>query len=85
MSFIFPDHSTDNMGTSTVSDHMPATLHHKSGKPSAAADENKPNWKSTASTTVKSLLCGVRDSPDGFDPLKSVAGGPCFILENCEV
>ena len=53
MSFIFPDHSTDNMGTSTISDHMPATLHHKSGEPSATANENKPNWKLTASATAK--------------------------------
>jgi hypothetical protein len=27
----------------------------------------------------------VRDSADAFGPLKSVAGGLCFILENCEV
>jgi hypothetical protein len=49
------------------------------------ADENKSNWKSTASATAKLLLRGVRDSADAFGPLKSVAGGLCFILENCEV
>jgi hypothetical protein len=27
----------------------------------------------------------VRDAADAFGPLKSVAGGLCFILENCEV
>jgi len=52
---------------------------------SSAADEKKSNWKSTASTTAKLLLYGVRDSADAFGPLKSVAGGLCFILENCEV
>ena len=31
------------------------------------------------------LLLRVRDSADGFGPLKSVAGGLCFILENYEV
>ena len=27
----------------------------------------------------------MRDTADAFGPLKSVAGGLCFILENCEV
>ena len=53
--------------------------------PSASADENKSGWKSTASASAKLLLRGVRDSADAFGPLKSVAGGLCFILENCEV
>ena len=53
--------------------------------PSAAADESKPGWKSTASSSAKLLLRGVRDSADAFGPLKSVAGSLCFILENCEV
>ena len=52
---------------------------------SADANEKKPDWKSTASATAKLILCGVRDSADAFGPLKSVAGGLCFILENCEV
>jgi len=52
---------------------------------SAAPDENKSGWKSTASASAKLLLRGVRDSADAFGPLKSVAGGLCFILENCEV
>ena len=82
----FSDHSTDKMGTSTISDHVPATLHHdESGEPSPVANENKSNWKSTASATAKLLLRGVRDTADAFGPLKSVAGGLCFILENCEV
>ena len=62
----------------------------KSNKTSAgtsnpAAEEHKSNWKSTASVSAKLLLRGVRDSSDAFGPLKSVAGGLCFILENCEV
>ena len=52
---------------------------------SAAADENRPDWKSTASSSAKLVLRAVRDSADAFGPLKSVAGGLCFILENCEV
>ena len=49
-------------------------------KPRAADDsENKPDWRSMVSSTIK-LLHGVRDGP-----LKSVAGGLCTILENCEV
>ena len=51
--------------------------------PSAAADE--PDWTTTASASAKLLLRGVSSSSDAFGPLKSVAGGLCFILENCEV
>jgi len=53
--------------------------------PGATADENKSDWKSTASASAKLLLRGVRDSADAFPPLKSVAGGLYFILNNCEV
>ena len=52
---------------------------------SAAAEESRPGWKSTASSSAKLVLRAVRDSSDAFGPLKSVAGGLCFILENCEV
>ena len=57
----------------------------ESVEPSAVPDENKSDWKSTASASAKLLLRGVRDSADAFGPLKAVAGGLCFILENCEV
>ena len=57
----------------------------ESVEPSAAPDENKSDWKSMASASAKLLLRGVRDSADVFGPLKSVVGGLCFILENCEV
>ena len=86
VSIIFSDHSTVNVDTSTIPDHVPATLRDdESGEPSVAADENKSNWKSTASATAKLLLRGVRDTADAFGPLKSVVGGLCFILDNCEV
>ena len=49
---------------------------------SVVLDENKPDWKAGS---AKLLLRGVRDSADAFGPLKAVAGGLCFILENCEV
>ena len=48
-------------------------------------NEKKSSWKATTFATAKLLLRGVRDSADAFGPLKSVAGGLCFILENCEV
>ena len=51
--------------------------------PDAAADES--NWTTTASASAKLVLRGVGSSSDAFGPLKSVAGGLCFILENCEV
>ena len=76
----------DTTDTSTNPDHAPKVLRpDESAEPGAAADTKKSNWKSTASTTAKLLLRGVRDSADAFGPLKSVAGGLCFVLENCEV
>ena len=53
--------------------------------PSVAPDENKSDWRPTVSASAKLLLRGVRDSADAFRPLKSIAGGLCFVLENCEV
>ena len=46
---------------------------------------NRPDLGSTATSSAKLILRGVRDSADAFGPLKSVAGGLCFILENYEV
>ena len=57
----------------------------ENAEPSAISNEKKLSWKSTAFATAKLLLRGVRDSADAFGPLKSVAGGLCFILESCEV
>ena len=78
----------------SISDRFRSTLSERQSKPTessnptvnpSARDESKPNWKSTASSTAKLLLLGVRESSDAFGPLKSVAGGLCFVLENCEV
>ena len=52
--------------------------------PSVALDENKSGWKLTASPSAEPLLHGVRET-NTFGPLKSIAGGPCSILENCNV
>ena len=80
---IIPSHNVD---ASTVLDHAQKELSHvENAEPNATASEKKSNWKSTAYATAKLLLRGVRDSADAFGPLKSVAGGLCFILENCEV
>jgi hypothetical protein len=77
---------SDNTELSSVPDRAPEVLRlDESAEPSAAVDTKKSNWKSTASATAKLLLRGVRDSADAFGPLKSVASGLCFILENCEV
>ena len=78
--------SSDNAGVSIVPDHAPETLRPDKGvKPIAAADDNKLDWKSTAYGMAKFLLRGVRDTADTFGPLKTVAGGLCFILDNCDV
>ena len=58
------------------------------GEPNAGNENvgaSATDWKSTASSSAKLVLRAVRDSADAFGPLKSVAGGLCFILENCEV
>ena len=57
----------------------------ENAEPSAISNEKKSSWKSTTLATAKLLLRGVRDSADAFSPLKSVARGVCFILENCKV
>jgi len=77
---------SDNVDPSTTPGPAPEDPRpDENTEPGAAADGNKSSWKSTVSATAKLLLRGVRDSADAFGPLKSVAGGLCFILENCEV
>jgi hypothetical protein len=77
---------SDNVDTSAIPDRVTVVPRpNESAERSAAADENKPSWKSNALAAAKLLLRGVRDSADAFGPLKSVAGGLCFILENYEV
>ena len=51
----------------------------------AAEEESESDWTTTATASAKLLLRGVSSSSDAFGPLKSVAGGLCFILDNCEV
>ena len=80
------DRSSRQLGTSAIPDHGPAVLRaDESAGPGATGDEKESSWKSTASATAKLLLRGVRDTVDAFGPLKSVAGGLCFILENYKV
>ena len=73
-----------NIVTSAIPDPGQEVPHPDKGEQNVA-DEKKSDWKSTASATAKLLLRGVRDTADAFGPLKSVAGGLCFILDNCEV
>ena len=75
-----------NGGTPAVRSPTPQEVcSGENAEPGVAAIEKKLDWKTTALATAKLLLRGVRDSADAFSPLKSVAGGLCFILENCEV
>ena len=50
-----------------------------------ASAVNRPGWGSTASSSAKLALHAVSESADAFGPLKSVAGGLCFFLDNYEV
>jgi len=76
--------SSAHIDTPAVPDHAQEVLRPNEGQPSGA-DENRSNLKSLASSTAKIFLRGVNESADAFPPLKSVAGGLCYILENCEV
>ena len=76
----------EDADTSAVRDRAPHQVRlDENAEPGAAANKKAPSWKAIALATAKLLLRGVRDSADAFGPLKSVAGGLCFILENCEV
>ena len=74
--FQLPPHlilPSDCVNTFAVPYHdVPEVLH-------LSAADDKSDWRSTVSATAN-LLRGVRDGP-----LKSIAGGLCTILENCEV
>lgn len=73
----------DNENTITTPNRIAgAPRPYGSAEQSTAADENR---RFKAFAVAKLLLCGVRDSADAFGPLKSVAGGLYFILENFEV
>ena len=52
---------------------------------SSAMDENKSKLGSLTSSGARFILNGVKESADAFGPLKSVVGGLCFFLDNCEV
>ena len=52
---------------------------------SSSLQPDKPDWGRTTSSAVKLFLHTVERASDAFPPLKSVAGGLCAILENCEV
>ena len=72
--------------SSTAPDKVPDVVGTDgSAETGPTVSEEKSNWKSTAVAAAKLLLRGVRDSADALGPLKSVAGGLCFILENYEV
>ena len=74
-----------NADASDVPDHIQKELPDENVESNAVASAKKSSWKSTAYATTKLLLRGVRDSADGFGPLKSVAGALYFILENYDV
>lgn len=71
------------MGAYAILDHIPEVPRFNEGiKPSAVADENTLDGKSTmtVSATAK-LLRGVRDAVNGFGLLRSIAGTLCTIPE----
>jgi len=51
----------------------------------AAADDAQQNRDLAVSATAKSVLCRVKESPNAYPPLKSIAGYLWHILDNCGV
>jgi len=52
---------------------------------SFTVDETQPSRTLTVSDETKLILRGVKESPNAYPPLKSVAEVLCFVLDNCEV
>ena len=75
---------SDN-GNTAAPYNVPEPLSHDSAEPSAIADGDKLNWKSTVSSATKLLLRTMREPPNVFTPFKSIAGDLYTILENPEV
>ena len=76
---------SDGVGTSATSNNPLESLHlDESVEPTTAVDKDKSNQESAMPTTAR-LLRGVRDSPNAFGPLRSIAGALCLIMENCTV
>ena len=75
----------DGMDSSAVPDPVHDVPGPNQGKLNVTDGNKLKQWGSTASATAKLLLRGVKESADAFPPLKSVVGGLCFILDNCEV
>ena len=75
----------DNIDNSATDNQIQDAL--SSGQSELDATDGKKfeQWKSVASATAKLFLRGAKESADAFPPLKSVVGGLCFILDNCEV
>ena len=75
----------DNTGNSAISFKIQDVLSSNQSKLNTRDGNKFKEWMSTASATAKLFLRGVNESADVFPPLKSVVGGLCFILDNCEV
>jgi hypothetical protein len=74
----------EDQNESTVADQNGPTIA-DDGEPTGA-DQSKPDqWKFATYPTTKLFHCGVKESADASDPLRSVVAGLCFILENCKV
>ena len=48
-------------------------------------DETPPIRTLVVSAETKLILRGIKESPNAYPPLKSVAEVLCFVLDNCEV
>ena len=77
--------SPDEVNNYLIPSHVQDVPRPDQSESNAANEGRLDQFKTTASASTKLLLRRVSESADAFGPLKSVAGGLCFILENCEV
>ena len=75
----------DNIDDSTTDIKIQNAHISGQSEPNSMDRKKFEQWKSVASATAKLFLRGAKESADTFPPLKSVVGGLCFILDNCEV
>ena len=79
-----PTTSSDNIDSSAIPGCSQQNFSIGEGEPGVASG-NKLGWRLTASATAKSFLRTVKESSNAYPPLKSVAEGLYFILNNCGV
>ena len=75
---------SDDIDSPPVPDRVQEVLGVSEREP-GAEEEDESDWKSAASATAELFLRTVKETSNGYPPLKSIAECLYFILKNCEV